>query len=145
IEAYDSKSIAQDRNFDMRLPVHGEAHALTRPGLVHRLDRATSGLMVVAKTSGAASRLSSHFRRRLVEKRYLAIVHGHIQEEKGAIIAPIGRDPDKQPHWRVMEGGKPAETRFQVLDRMERLTLVELEPVTGRTNQLRIHCAYSGH
>jgi 23S rRNA pseudouridine1911/1915/1917 synthase len=116
-----------------------------RPGLVHRLDRATSGVMVVAKSQRALSVLSRHFRKRLVEKRYLALVHGNIGEDDGAIIAPIGRDEDRRPRWRVMESGKLAETRFTVRERLRRATLVELEPITGRTNQLRIHCAYYGH
>jgi 23S rRNA pseudouridine1911/1915/1917 synthase len=116
-----------------------------RPGIVHRLDKATSGLMVIAKTPHALSVLSKHFRRKLVKKRYLALLHGRIGEASRVISAPIGRDPDRRPHWGVLEGGKESETRLQVLDRREDTTLVELEPVTGRTNQLRIHCAFIGH
>ncbi|HET9531122.1 MAG TPA: RluA family pseudouridine synthase [Blastocatellia bacterium] len=118
---------------------------IVRPGLVHRLDRATSGLMVVAKTARALAVLSRHFQRRLVEKRYAAIVQGVVTEDEETIIAPIGRDPEARPQWRVMENGRHAETRLRVLKRGERATLVELEPVTGRTNQLRIHCAHRGH
>jgi 23S rRNA pseudouridine1911/1915/1917 synthase len=101
--------------------------------------------MVAAKTARALSRLTIHFRRRLVEKRYLALVHGRLSEDEGAIVAPIGRDPERQPHWRVMETGKQAETRFRVVERLSESTLIEMEPVTGRTNQLRIHCAYRGY
>jgi len=118
---------------------------VVRPGIVHRLDKATSGLMVVAKTPRALSILSRHFHRRLVEKRYVALAHGRIEEQEGTICAPIGRDPDRRPQWWVIEGGKPAETKFRVLKMTDRLTMVELEPVTGRTNQLRIHLAYRGH
>jgi 23S rRNA pseudouridine1911/1915/1917 synthase len=116
-----------------------------RPGIVHRLDRATSGLMVIAKTPRALAVLSRHFRKRLVEKRYLALAHGTVQEDFGSINAPIGRDPDRRPRWGVMEGGKPAETRFRVLERLGGATFLELQPVTGRTNQLRIHCAHIEH
>lgn len=122
-----------------------ESQPVTRPGMVHRLDRATSGLIVIAKTPRALAVLSRHFRKRLVEKRYLALVFGNVEEETGSISAPIGRDPDQRPRWRVMESGKVAETRFTVLERLGRATLLELEPVTGRTNQLRIHCAHIEH
>lgn len=118
---------------------------LVRPGLVHRLDRATSGLMVVAKQERALSILTRHFHRRLVEKRYLALVHGMIAEEELTISAPIGRDPAAHPKWNVSTSGKPSETRLRVIERRRNVTLVELEPVTGRTNQLRIHCAHAGH
>jgi 23S rRNA pseudouridine1911/1915/1917 synthase len=121
-------------------------HRFIRPGIVHRLDRDTSGLMVVAKTQSALSRLTQHFQRRLVEKRYLAVVGGRVGQEERTIIAPIGRDEEARPRWRVLEeGGKHAETRLRVLKRAAGRTLVELEPVTGRTNQLRIHCAHVGH
>ncbi|HMG35566.1 MAG TPA: RluA family pseudouridine synthase [Blastocatellia bacterium] len=116
-----------------------------RPGLVHRLDRATSGLMVIAKTQRALSTLSRHFNRRLVEKRYLAVTRGEIAENSGEIDAPIGRDPLQRPRWRVLETGRAAITRFKVLERSAAATLAELEPVTGRTNQLRIHLAHIGH
>ena len=119
--------------------------AVVRPGLVHRLDRATSGLMVVAKTQKALSILTKHFHKRLVKKLYLAVVEGSLKEDIGYIIAPIGQDETLRPPRWVMEDGKYAETGFRVLERRRGATLVELEPVTGRTNQLRIHCAYIGH
>lgn len=137
-------ALAPQRSIDPRSSILNP-EPVTRPGLAHRLDRATSGLMVVAKTPRALTALSRHFRKRLVEKRYLALVYGTVREESGSINAPIDRDPEKRPRWRVMESGKAAETRFTVRERLRRATLLELEPVTGRTNQLRIHCAHIGH
>jgi 23S rRNA pseudouridine1911/1915/1917 synthase len=116
-----------------------------RPGIVHRLDRDTSGLLAVAKTQGALSRLTQHFQRRLVEKRYTAVVRGRVGREEMTIMAPIGRDEDARPRWRVLEGGRQSETRLRLLGTNGERSLVELEPVTGRTNQLRIHCAHVGH
>jgi 23S rRNA pseudouridine1911/1915/1917 synthase len=119
--------------------------SFVRPGIVHRLDRETSGLLAVAKTQRALSRLSQHFQRRLVEKRYVAVVGRVVADGELTIDAPIGRDESARPPWRVAEDGKRAETRLRVTARGARRTLVELEPVTGRTNQLRIHCAHAGH
>jgi len=141
----DGRWTIQDLAFESLQSSIPHSRPVTRPGIVHRLDRATSGLIVVARTPRALSVLSRHFRKRLVEKRYLALVTGNLEEEGGSINAPIGRDPEVRPRWRVMEGGKPAETRFNVLERMDRAALLELEPITGRTNQLRIHCAQIGH
>jgi len=138
-----------NREFYSVLPEKSEgtafAPSLVRPGIVHRLDRATSGLLVIAKTQHALAVLSRHFRRGLVKKRYLALVRGRIDADEGSIVAPIGRDPARRPHWGVMDQGKHAETKWGVLGRAQEMTLVELEPVAGRTNQLRIHMAYIGH
>jgi 23S rRNA pseudouridine1911/1915/1917 synthase len=119
-----------------------------RPGLVHRLDRNTSGVMVIAKTARAHRTLSKHFRERWVKKFYLAIVSGRVEKDSGEIDAPIGSDPKVWPHWRIMpesEGGKQAKTIYRVKRRFKSHTLVELEPLTGRTHQLRIHCDLIGH
>jgi RluA family pseudouridine synthase len=102
--------------------------------------------MVIAKTQAALRRLTIRFQEREVEKRYLALVYGRIEAEEGRLDAPIGSDPDRRPRWGVMpEGGRPAESRFRVLQRGTSLSLIDLEPITGRTNQLRIHCAWYGH
>jgi len=116
-----------------------------RPGLIHRLDRDTSGLMVVAKNARSHRILAKAFRQRRVEKRYLALVHGEVELEVGQVEAPIGRDPETWPRWQVLEGGRPAQTRYQVRERLRGHTLLELEPLTGRTHQIRIHCAWIGH
>jgi 23S rRNA pseudouridine1911/1915/1917 synthase len=130
---------------DSEEPTERHLQSVIRPGLVHRLDRATSGLMVVAKTQRALSVLSAHFHRRLIEKRYVALVHGNPKSESWEIVAPIGREADCRPRWWVRDSGREARTRVEVRERFGEVTLVELEPVTGRTNQLRIHCAYGGH
>ncbi|HEV2765031.1 MAG TPA: RluA family pseudouridine synthase [Pyrinomonadaceae bacterium] len=124
--------------------VHDAPH-FVRPGLVHRLDRDTSGLMVVAKGQRALRILSAHFQRRLVEKRYLALLDGRPPRDEMEINAPVGRARDAQPFWTVTPEGREARTRLRVLESRGPLTLVELEPLTGRTNQLRIHCAHLGH
>lgn len=137
-----SKSYAESEN--LKSPISNLPLAV-RPGIVHRLDRATSGLMVIAKQQRALSILSRHFHHRLIKKQYLALVHGCLPEDEYLITAPVGREPEGKPKWKVMENGKAAETRLRVRKRKGQMTLVELEPVTGRTNQLRIHCAYMGN
>lgn len=141
-EADSSDLEAQGSNLKSDGPAVRE---VVRPGIVHRLDRATSGLMVIAKHQRALSILARHFHHRLVEKRYLALLQGCVAKDERLIVTPIGRDDEGQPHWRIMESGRHAETRLRVLERRRGLTLCELEPVTGRTNQLRIHCAHVGH
>ncbi len=115
-----------------------------RPGLVHRLDKETSGLIVAAKNAHAHRTLSRSFMKKRVQKTYVAVVDGRLDRDEGVIIAPIGRFAEGK-HWTVREDGKHSETRFVVKERGTSATLLELEPVTGRTNQLRIHCESIGH
>jgi len=117
---------------------------IVRASLVHRLDKRTSGLMVIAKNPHSHRVLSNHFQRKLIEKKYYAVVEGAVAEDSGTINAPIGRNAEER-FWFVTAGGKPAESRFQVIERLANATLLSLEPVTGRTNQLRLHCAHIGH
>jgi 23S rRNA pseudouridine1911/1915/1917 synthase len=115
-----------------------------RPGLVHRLDKETSGLMVIAKTLAAHRRLARDFMKKRVQKRYIALVEGVIENDEGSMELPIGRYAEKKL-WDVKVDGKSSVTHFSVIQRLDRMTLIELEPVTGRTNQLRIHCTSIGH
>lgn len=118
--------------------------AVIRPGLIHRLDKQTSGLVVVAKNARTHRIISDHWMKKRVEKRYLALVEGVVTDDDGTIEAPIGRFAELK-YWSVKEDGKHAETRYWVRKRFDDTTLLELEPVTGRTNQLRIHCELIGH
>jgi 23S rRNA pseudouridine1911/1915/1917 synthase len=116
-----------------------------RPVLLHRLDRDTSGVIALAKTERASRIVSKAFRQRRVKKLYLALVYGTVTEETGMVDAPIGRDPHGWPRWCVLPDGDPSQTQFTVKQRFAHHTLLELEPLTGRTHQLRIHCAQIGH
>ena len=113
-----------------------------RPLLVHRLDRATSGALVFSKSPRAQQRLAKTWHDRRVLKSYLALVCGSMPENEGTIDAPIGGARDQTPGFRIMADGRPAQTRYRVLERLGPYSYVELEPLTGRTNQLRIHCTY---
>lgn len=124
------------------LPVEDDP---SRPGIVHRLDKETSGVIVVAKTASALSSLKAQFASRGVMKLYLALVEGEIEEEEGLIDAPVGRDPVHPRVMAVTPRGRPAKTAFRVLRRSPAGTLLLLQPRTGRTHQLRVHLRYIGH
>ena len=118
-----------------------------RPGIVHRLDKGTSGLLVVAKSQRAYVALVRQFASRSVSRRYLAVVHGEVKEPAGAIDAPIGRHPRDRVRMTVLSGGrgKAAVTRFTVLERFRDFTYLEARLGTGRTHQIRVHLAFIGH
>ena len=122
----------------------GSTGKTIRPGLVHRLDKETSGMIVVAKSVRSHRLLARQFQQKSVEKKYIALVEGSVSANTGTIEAPIGRFAERKI-WDVKEGAKPSVTKYRVIERGEDATLLELEPITGRTNQLRIHCAAVGH
>jgi 23S rRNA pseudouridine1911/1915/1917 synthase len=116
-----------------------------RPGIVHRLDQGTSGVIVVARTAGAYARLSRAFAAREVEKRYLAIVYGPPRPPEGTIEAPIDRHRERRKEMAVVPGGRPAKTGYRTLGSQAGIALVELDLATGRTHQIRVHLKHIGH
>lgn len=118
-----------------------------KPGIVHRLDKETSGILVVAKDDASHRGIAKQFAERSVGRTYLALVRGVIQRDEGTIDAPIGRHPARRMDMSVrLEGrGREAITRFRVMKRFPRATFVALFPQTGRTHQLRVHLAHIGH
>jgi len=121
-------------------------NGVLRPGIVHRIDKDTSGLLMVAKNDKAHMGLAEQLKEHSVDRKYVAIVHGVIPHEMGTIDAPIGRDPkNRQQMAVVFENSKPAITHFVVLERFKEHTLVELKLETGRTHQIRVHMKYIGY
>jgi 23S rRNA pseudouridine1911/1915/1917 synthase len=132
-------------------PELAEIKGTLRPGIVHRLDKDTSGLLVAAKNEAAQAALARQLKDRQVHKVYLALVHGRLERPESVIDGPIGRHPRRRQRMAVVEGGRQALTRYRVRElmgadaRKDAYSLVEAEPLTGRTHQIRVHFAGIGH
>lgn len=120
-------------------------NGIIRPGIVHRIDKDTSGLLMIAKNDTAHQALAEELKAQKSLRKYVAIVHGNLPNDRGIIDAPIGRSEKERKKQAVIAKGKPAVTRFHVLERFGDYTLVELTLETGRTHQIRVHMAYIGH
>jgi 23S rRNA pseudouridine1911/1915/1917 synthase len=122
---------------------------LFRSGIVHRLDKETSGIIIVAKTKESFEKLQAEFKNREVEKTYIALVHGKLEPTEGEIKAPVGRLPWRRDRFGVLPGGREATTLYKVIKfypgENAGHTLVEFKPKTGRTHQIRIHAKHIGH
>jgi 23S rRNA pseudouridine1911/1915/1917 synthase len=128
-----------------RYPDIGPLQGELRPGIVHRLDKDTSGVMVVARTASAQASLVRQLKERKVEKRYLAIVHGRLSPASGVVDAPIARNPRDRKRQAIVEGGREARTRYQTLSATSEASLLDITLETGRTHQIRVHMAAIGH
>lgn len=133
----------------LKVTTDEEKEYISRSGIVHRLDKDTSGVILVAKNSDSFQRLKDQFKTRKVKKSYLALAHGRFEKREGEISAPIDRNPQNRFRFTVLEGGRSATTRYEVRESCEKdgevYSLVCLEPLTGRTHQIRVHLNHLGH
>jgi len=120
-------------------------NGVRRPGIVHRIDKDTSGLLMIAKNDYAHNFLSEQLKEHTTTRKYYAIVHGNITQSSGTITAPIARDKKNRLKMSVQAGGRHAVTHFKVIERFSKYTLLELQLETGRTHQIRVHMAYINH
>ncbi len=122
-----------------------QINGVIRPGIVHRIDKDTSGLLMIAKTDIASKSLTEQLKNHTCKRTYHAICYGVIEENKGRIVAPIGRSTEDRKKMAVVENGKEAITNFTVLKRFKEYTYIECRLETGRTHQIRVHMEYIGH
>ncbi len=120
-------------------------NGVLRPGIVHRIDKDTSGLLIICKNDVAHNNIAEQLKEHSAERTYRAIVHGVIDEDSGQINASMGRDSKNRLKMAVVPGGKRAVTNFKVLERFDKYTYIECKLETGRTHQIRVHMAYKGH
>lgn len=122
-----------------------DLNGVRRPGIVHRIDKDTSGLLLVVKDNSVHREIAEKIRHHEVRRTYQALVHGRVATDQGTIDAPIGRDPKNRQRMAIVADGKPAVTHFRVIERFEKTSLLEVDLETGRTHQIRVHCQYIGH
>ena len=122
-----------------------DINGVLRPGIVHRIDRNTSGLLMVAKNNNAHNFLSKQIKTKTAQRKYLAVVNGNFDCTEGTVDAPILRHPTKPEKMAVVEGGKPSVTHFKVLEQFKGYSFLELKLETGRTHQIRVHMNHIGH
>lgn len=120
-------------------------NGVARPGIVHRIDKDTSGVLVIAKNDKSHNKLSEQLKEHSMKREYIALVEGVIKQDKGVVDKPLGRNPKDRLKMGIVEGGKRAVTHYEVLKRFEKYTLIKCILETGRTHQIRVHMAYLGH